>query len=119
VLSEADPYPPEMWARAGLESTPAVVMRMLGFDGAADTSPDHVSTFRIVASNPDVVHLDAVLPVMHVVMVGRKVEPTRRMLTTVLHYRRPVVARLIWAVIGPLHRRTAGGIITSKIGMGE
>jgi hypothetical protein len=105
-----------MWARAGLESTPAVVnriVRMLGFDGAADTSPDHVSTFRIVASNPDVVHLDAVLPAMHVVMVGRN------MLTTVLHYRRPVVARLIWAVIGPLHRRNAGGIITSKIGMGE
>jgi hypothetical protein len=52
---------------------------------------------------------------MHVVMVGRKVEPTRRMLTIVLHYQRPVMARLVWAVVGPVYRRAAREVITSKL----
>jgi hypothetical protein len=117
-LPEPDPYAPETWVRAGLEATPGVVNRiadMLGLGGAPESSADHVSVFRIIESDPDVVHLEAVVPLMHVVMVGRKVEPTRRMLTTILHYQRPMMARLVWAVVGPVHRRTARGVITSKI----
>jgi hypothetical protein len=117
-LPEPDPYLPETWVRAGLEATPGVVnwiVGMLGLGGAPELSADHVSSFRIVESDPDVVHLEADVPLMHVVMVGRRVEPTRRMLTTVLRYRRPVMARLLWAVVGPVHRRTARGIIASKL----
>jgi hypothetical protein len=74
-----------------------------------------VGPFRIVEAGPEVVHLEASLPLMHVVMVGRNVEPTRRMLTTVLLYERPVLARLIWAIVGIGHRLTARQIIASKV----
>ena len=117
-LPEPDPYSPETWVRAGLEATPRVVdwiVGLLGLREAPASSEDHVSGFLIVESDPEVVHLEASLPLMHVVMVGRKVEPTRRMLTTVLRYERPVMARLVWAVVGPVHRRTVRGGITSKI----
>jgi len=55
------------------------------------------------------------VPLLHVVVVGRRVAPTRRMLTTVLRYERPVLARLIWVIVGMVHRRTAPQIITSKV----
>ena len=117
-LPEPDPYPPETWVRAGLEATPGVVKRILGLLGlreAPASSADHVSGFRIVESGPEAVHFEASLPLMHVVLVGRRVEPTRRMLTTVLRFERPVIARLVWAIVGPVHRRAARGGITSKI----
>ena len=117
-LPEPDPYSPETWVRAGLESTPGWVkwvVGLLGLGSAPESSADHVSFFRIVESDPEVIHLEATLPLMHVVLVGRQVEPTRRMLTTVLHYERPVLARLIWAIVGIGHRRTVPQVITSKV----
>lgn len=117
-LPEPDPYSPETWVRAGLEATPGVVKRivgLLGLRGVPASSADHVSGFRIVESGPEAVHLKASLPLMHVVTVGRRVEPTRRMLTTVLRFERPVLARLVWAVVGPVHRGAARGGITRKI----
>ncbi len=117
-LPGPDPYPPEAWVRAGLEATPGVVKRILGLLGlreAPASSADHVSGFRIVGSGPEAVHLEASLPLMHVVLVGRRAEPTRRMFTTVLCFERPVIARLVWAVVGPVHRRAARGGITSKV----
>lgn len=109
-LPGPDPYPPEAWVRAGLEATPAVVKRivgLLGLSGASVSSPDSVGPFRVVESGPEVIHLEASLPLMHVVMVGRRVGPTRRTLTTVLRYERPVLARLVWALVGMVHRRIA------------
>jgi hypothetical protein len=91
------------------------IVGLLGLRGAPASSADHVDGFRIVESGPEVIHLEASLPLMHVVMVGRKVEPTRRMVTTVLHYERPVLARLIWAIVGVGHRRTVPQGITSKV----
>ena len=117
-LPEPDPYPPETWVRAGLEATPGVVKRILGLLGireAPASSADHASGFRIVESGPEAVHLDASVPLMHVVLVGRRVEPTRRMLTTGLCYERPVLAWLVWAAVGPVHRRAVRGGITSKV----
>ena len=120
-LPEPDPYPPETWVRAGLEATPGVVKRIVGLLGlrrAPMSSADRVSVFRIVTSGPEVIHLEASVPLLHIVMVGRKVGPTRRMLTTVLRYERPVLARLIWVLVGIGHRRTAPQIITSKVSTG-
>ncbi len=120
-LPEPDPYSPETWVRAGLEATPGVVERIVGLLGlrpAPMPSADRLSAFRIVKSDPEVIHLEASVPLMHVVVVGRKVEPTRRMFTTVLRYERPVLARLIWAIVGMVHRRTAPQVITSKVPTG-
>jgi transglutaminase-like putative cysteine protease len=117
-LPEPDPYSPETWVRAGLAATGGVVKRIVGLLGlrrAPGSSADHVGGFQVIESGPDVVHLETTLPLMRVVLVGRRVEPTRRMLTTVLHYERPVLARLVWAIVGLGHRRTAPQVITSKI----
>jgi hypothetical protein len=118
-LPGSDPYPPEAWVRAGLEATPGMVDRIVGLLGlreAPESSADHLSVFRIVESGPEVVHLEASLPLMRVVMVGRNVGPARRTLTTVLRYERPVLARIVWKVVGIVHRRVAAPqVITGKV----
>lgn len=107
-LPEPDPYPPETWVRAGVNATPAWIKRIAGHAG------DGLGSARIVESDADVVVLEDSDPLMDTVLVGRRVEPTRRVLTTVLRYRRPLLARAVWAFVGILHRRTARQVITSK-----
>lgn len=117
-LPEPDPHSPETWLRAGMRSTsPTVkrILRMMGIRSAPTTpSPDRVGPFRIVESGPEVIHVETHFPLMRVAVVGRRVEPTRRTLTTVLYYERPVLARLVWALVGPRHRRTVRQLITSQ-----
>jgi hypothetical protein len=117
-LPEPDPYPPETWVRAGLDATPGIVGRivgLLGFSEAPASAAEHVSGFRIVESGPEVVHLETSLPLIHVVLVGRRVEPTRRRLTTILYYERPVLARLIFAIVGIGHRLAVRRVIASNV----
>ncbi|MER6614201.1 hypothetical protein [Streptomyces xantholiticus] len=117
-LSEPDPHAPEAWVRAGLTGTPQWVDRvagLLGLSSAPAESADHVDGFRVVESGPDVVRLTTSLPLMHVVLVGRRVDPDRRLFTSVLRYRRPVLARLVWAVVGIGHRRAARQLVTSMV----
>jgi hypothetical protein len=52
---------------------------------------------------------------MDTVMVGRNVEPERRVLTTVLRYRRPLLARAVWAFVRILHRRTARQVVAGGL----
>ncbi len=108
-LPEPDPYPPETWVRAGVDATPAWIKRIAGHAG------DGLGSARIVESDADVVVLEDSDPLMDTVLVGRNVEPTRRVLTTVLRYRRPLLARAVWAFVGILHRWTARQLITSKV----
>ena len=107
-LPEPDPYPPETWVRAGVDATPAWIKRIAG-------SPDGLGSCRIVESDRDVVLLEDSDALMDTVMVGRNLEGHRRVLTTVLRYRRPLLARAVWAIVGMLHRRTARQVITSTI----
>lgn len=116
--SEPDPHSPETWVRAGLDATPKWVDRvagLLGIRSAPAETADQVGDFRVIESGPEMVHLETSLPLMRVVLVGRRVEPTRRKFTSVLHYQRPVLARLVRAVLGIGHRRAARQLITSKI----
>lgn len=117
-LSEPDPHPPETWVRAGLGSTPPFVKRivgLLGLGGSAESSADRLAGFRILESTAEVIHLEVTVSLLRVVMVGRRVEPMRRQLTTILYYERPLAARVVWAVIAPLHRRTARKLITGAL----
>ncbi len=117
-LPEPDPYPPETWVCAGLEATPGVVqwlVNLLDLGRAPESSADILSGFRIVEADPEVIHLEESTPLMHTVLVGRRVGPTRRKLTSVLRYERPVLARLIWAIVGMLHQRMARQVNTSKV----
>jgi hypothetical protein len=113
-LAGPDRCRPEEWVRAGIGSTPGWVkrvVRLLGF-GRGPIAQGQVGPWRVVESTAEVVHLETSLPLMDVLMVGRRVPGDRRTLTSVLRYRRPWAARLVWAVIGPGHRRTARGVLT-------
>lgn len=105
---------PEEWVRDGLAVTPAwleQVARLIGVHGTADPVPGQLDVFHIVSSGADVVHLETSLPLLQVTLVGRNLASDRRMLSTGLTYRRPLLARLVWAFVGPGHRWAASQVI--------
>ena len=114
-LHRPDSRPAEEWARAGLEGAPRVlrwVIRgaqrlVLGLRLAPGESPDHVLGWTIDASEYEVVRLGAASRFMRASIVGRRTDPTTVRLTTLLFYDRPWIARTLWAVVGPVHRRVA------------
>lgn len=117
-LPEPDPETPETWVRAGMNDSPAVVEWIadrLGLGGQTSTSTDQIDGGRVVECNADMVRIEWSLPLMRVVVVGRKIGPSGRRLTSFLYYKRPVLARVVWAVVGIGHRRLARRLITSKI----
>ena len=108
-LEGPDPCTPETWLRAGIDATPAWIRWIAG-------GPDGVASAQVVESEPDVVVLEDSDPLMHTVLIGRNVEPGRRVLTTVLRYKRPLLARPLWALVGILHRRTARDVVAGGLG---
>ena len=101
--------------RCGLEQAPRAVrwtilaahQFVLGFQLVPRSSPGNVLGWRIVTSEPDVVHLQASSPLMRGDLVGRRDSPDQMVLSTYLNFNRPVPGRLIWGLVGPLHRRIA------------
>jgi Protein of unknown function (DUF2867) len=104
-LEGPDRCSPEEWVRAGVDAAPAWIKRIVG----------HVSA-RIVESDADVVVLEHSTPLMDTLMVGRNVEPERRVLTTALRYRWPLLARAVWAFVGILYRRSARQVVAGGLG---
>jgi hypothetical protein len=113
--SQPDDRPVEAWMRAGLEQAPAAVRRLillvhrhvLRLELGPVTAPDHVLGWRIATRADDVVRLEASGSLADAVIVGRRIDASAIRLTTALRYRRPALARGVWAVIGQLHRRIA------------
>lgn len=105
----------EDWMRCGLEGAPLplrwtilVAHRfVLGFDLAPRSAPGNVMGWRIVTSVPDLTHLQATSPLLRGDLVARRGGAGRVTLCTYLSFRRPGPARLVWTVVGPLHRRIA------------
>ncbi len=112
-LEGPDRCSPEEWVRAGVDATPAWIKRIAGHTG------DGLGSARIVESDADVVVLEDSDSLMDTVMVGRNVEPERRVLTTILRYRRPLLARAVWAFVGILHRRTARQVVAGGFRQGD
>jgi hypothetical protein len=112
-LEGPDRCSPEAWVRAGVDATPAWIKRIAGHAG------DGLGSALIVESDADVVVLEDSDPLMDTVMIGRNVEPERRVLTTVLRYRRPLLARAVWAFVGILHRRTARQVVAGALRQGD
>src|SRR3954447_6458581 len=107
--------PGEQWMRAGLEGAPAAVRTLIVLVhrhvlrlrlGAPDDR-GQVLGWRIAVADEDVVRLEASGTLADAVIIGRRIDAPGIRLTTALRYRRPAVARLVWAVVGPLHRRIA------------
>jgi hypothetical protein len=107
-LEGPDRCSPEEWVRAGVAATPAWIKRIAG-------NADGLGSAHIAESDADLVVLEDSDPLMDTVMVGRNVEPGRRVLTTVLRFRRPRVARVVWAFVGILHRRTARQVVAGGL----
>jgi hypothetical protein len=101
--------------RAGLELAPlpmrwVIVMahrHLLRLRLGPLSSPGYILGWRILAAEPEVVHLEAAGPLLRGVLVARRFEPGRAVLTTFVIYGRPRAARAIWAIAGPIHRRVA------------
>lgn len=108
-LTEPDGAPPETWVLNGLADSPAVVdwvaTRVLGHGSTPGTATERVvDGWRVVQSTSEVVQLEQSLPLMQVTVVGRNVDLSTRRLTSVLSFERPVLSRLVWAVVGVGHR---------------
>jgi hypothetical protein len=114
-LPPGDSHPAEYFFRVGLQQAPravawvvvAVHRYLLRFRLGPLAAPDRLLGWRIDKLEPDVVKLEASGPLMRATLIGRKVEPASVTLTTYVFYQRPIVARIIWTLVAPLHRRVA------------
>jgi hypothetical protein len=101
----------EQWARDGFEGLPVTMRRplllihrwILGFRLGPWVSPEHVLGWRIVTSEPELLHLEARSPLLSGHMVWR-LHPERLVMTTFLQYEMRRSASVVWAVIGNIHR---------------
>ena len=116
-LHESDPRSAEEFVRCALEAAARPVQAMvwivhrylLKLRLGPRSSPGHLLGWKILTSKPDVTHVEAVSPLLgRGVIVGRRVDPTCVVITTYVFYTRPpALARVVWKIAGPLHRRIA------------
>ena len=127
-IDASDPRSSEEFARAALEEAPPAVRRtvsvahrhVLRLRLGSPTSSEHLLGWRIAISEPDVIHLEAVSPLLgRGAIVGRRPEPTRVVVTTYLFFSRPALGRAVWALVGPLHRRIAPVLLDHAAAAGD
>ena len=114
-VRESDARSAEQFARFALEQAPRVVRwiiwiahrYVIRFRLAPRSSPNHVMGWTILRSEPDVIHLKAVSALARAELLGRRVDPTCTSITTYVFYTRPVAARILLKLVGPVHRRIA------------
>lgn len=114
-VGQRDRRSAEQWVRSALERAPWAVRctvrvaqrGLLGMHLAPGPGPDHIIGWRIRASHPDVVHLQAHSPLLRAAIIGRRAGPTRLVVSTYVSYTRPRPARALWAVVAPVHRAVA------------
>ncbi|MEM6105057.1 DUF2867 domain-containing protein [Mycobacterium sp. 050272] len=80
---------------------------VLRFQLDGDSSTDHLIGWQIGHSDPDELVLTARGPLMRGELTLRRQDGRRATLTTRVHYRRRLSARMVWAVIAPMHRAVA------------
>lgn len=117
--SDPDGRSPEQLVRLAFSRAPAwwrpgitwAHRHVLRFHLDPGDAPDHVIGWRIAESDANVVRLEASGPLMLGTLCLAKVDPTRAQLVTALTFRRRVLSRLVWAVVGPVHRRAAPALM--------
>ncbi len=115
-LPEPDPRSAEEFVWFALQHAPRALIwtvrivhrHLLRLRLGPRSSPDDLLGWRIMASQPDAMHLEAVSPLLgRGVIVGRRPDPTRVEITTYVFYARPAPASALWRIAGPSHRRIA------------
>ena len=115
-LDESDARSAEEFARCALEDAPPLVRGVVSIAHryllrlrlGPRSSSGYVFGWKIRTSEPDVIVLEAVSPWLgRGVIVGRRPDRARTVITTYIFFARPAVARVLWAIAGPLHRRVA------------
>jgi hypothetical protein len=112
--SPADRRSAEQWARDGFERLPVAILRsglfihrwILGFRLGPWISSDHVFGWRIVMSEPELLHLQARSTLLSGHMVWR-LDHERLVMTTFIQYEQRKTAPAVWALIGNIHRGAA------------
>ena len=125
-LADPDHRTAEQWLRAGLEQAPAPVRRTIRIAHRhvlrfrlGPPSPDRVLGWDIATSTPGVFSLQTRSSMMRAAIVVRRRAATSTTLTTVLHYDRPVLCRVVWTLVGPLHRRIAPLLLARAAALGS
>jgi hypothetical protein len=116
----------EEWARGALEQAPTALRwvvliahrGVLRFRLGALGSPDHVLGWAIRRSQPDEIELTADGPLMRGVIVGRRTSPTATQIESLLYFHRQRTAHVIWALVGPIHRRIAPVLLRRAASVG-
>lgn len=112
--SPTDRRSAEQWARDGAERLPVTIRQsgllihrwILGFRLGPWTSSSHIFGWRIVTSEPELLHLEARSRLLSGHMVWR-LHHERLVMTTVLQYQMRRMAPVVWVVIGNIHRGAA------------
>jgi hypothetical protein len=109
--SPTDRRSAEQWARDGFERLPVTIRQsgllihhwILGFRLGPWASPEHVFGWRIVTSEPELLHLEGRSTLLSGHMVWR-LHQEQLVMTTFLHYEMRTTAPMVWAAIGNIHR---------------
>ena len=116
--SEPDTRSAEELTRFALEQAPPALAAMilvvhrhlLRFRLGPISSPNHILGWNLVRREPDVVVLEAISPLLRGLIVARKVDPRRVVVTTyVFCTRRP--GRLLMTIVAPHHLRVASYLL--------
>jgi hypothetical protein len=109
--SPTDGRSAEQWARDGFERLPLAARRsvllihrwVLGFPLGPWSSPEHVFGWRIMTSEPELLHLEARSTLLTGHMVWR-LHRERLVMTTFFQYKKRRTASAVWAILGNIHR---------------
>jgi len=118
-IGEHDSRTAEQAFRDGLGAEPGVSGRLvlwihrhvLRFRLGPLSSPDHVIGWKIVHSDPDQFVLTTDGSLMRGQLALCRQADRHAVLTTQLFFRQRATARMVWAVVGPVHRAIAPRLI--------
>jgi hypothetical protein len=115
ILKQAETRSPEQLFRGALANTswvrrwvPVVHRHLLRFRlGPPESSADHLLGWRIAGSDVDAIRLEAAGPPICGTIVGQRTSQSSVIFTTFVSYASRAPARIVWALVGPQHRRVA------------
>ena len=111
-LARPDSHTAEEWMRTAIGQAHPAVRGLVRFVHGRvarfrlTDEPYSALGWETVSTVPDAFHIETRGPLLRAEIVARRTSDRTAVATTFLFYRHPL-ARLLWVVIGPLHRRIA------------